>query len=46
MTAATTAATRLDRMITGKLLFDGKQMKFLTAKDLNLLRGIYYRGNQ
>ena len=31
-------------MITGKLLFDGEETKLLTAKDLNLLRGIFLMG--
>ena len=35
---------RLHRMITWKLLFDGEEMKLLTAKDLNLLRGIFLMG--
>ena len=29
---------------TGKLLFDGEEMKLLTAKNLNLLRGILLMG--
>ena len=28
-------------MITWKLLLDGEEMELLTAKDLNLLRGIF-----
>ena len=35
---------RLHRMITWKLLFDGEEMKLLTAKDLNLLRGFFWWG--
>ena len=31
-------------MITLKLLFDVEEMKLLTAKDLNLLRGIFLMG--
>ena len=31
-------------MITRKLLFDGEEMKFLTAKDLNILREIFLMG--
>ena len=33
---------RLHRMITWKLLFDGEEMKLLIAKDLNVLRGIFW----
>ena len=35
---------RLHRMITWKLLFDGEELKLLTAKDLNLWRGIFLMG--
>ena len=35
---------RLHRIITSKLLFDGEEIKLFTAKDLNLLRGIFLMG--
>ena len=35
---------RLHRMITWKLLFDGEEMKLLTAKDLNLLNLFFWWG--
>ena len=45
-TKETTAATNEDlhRMFTWKLLFDGEEMKLSTAKDLNLLRGVFLMG--